>query len=35
MNKKAAIITYGCAMNVNESVKIKNILQNFPNQMIL
>ena len=29
MNKKATIITYGCAMNVNESAKIKNILQNM------
>ncbi len=29
MKKKATIITYGCAMNVNESAKIKNILQNM------
>lgn len=29
MKKKAAIITYGCQMNVNESAKIKNILQNL------
>lgn len=27
--KNAAIITYGCQMNVNESAKIKNILQNM------
>ncbi len=27
--KKATIITYGCQMNVNESAKIKNILQNM------
>ncbi len=29
MKKKATIITYGCQMNVNESAKIKNILQNM------
>jgi tRNA-2-methylthio-N6-dimethylallyladenosine synthase len=29
MSKKATIITYGCQMNVNESAKIKNILQNL------
>ena len=27
--KKAAIITYGCQMNVNESAKIKKIFQNM------
>lgn len=27
--KKATIITYGCQMNVNESAKIKNMLQNM------
>lgn len=31
--KKATIITYGCAMNVNESAKIKNILQNMGYEM--
>jgi tRNA-2-methylthio-N6-dimethylallyladenosine synthase len=29
MKKKAAIITYGCQMNVNESAKIKKILQDM------
>lgn len=29
MKKKAAIITYGCQMNVNESAKIKRILQDM------
>ena len=33
MKKKATIITYGCAMNVNESAKIKNILQNMGYEM--
>lgn len=27
--KKAAVITYGCQMNVNESAKIKNIFKNL------
>ena len=29
MTKKAAVITYGCQMNVNESAKIKKILENL------
>jgi tRNA-2-methylthio-N6-dimethylallyladenosine synthase len=33
MNKKATIITYGCQMNVNESAKIKSILQNMGYEM--
>ena len=27
MEKRATIITYGCQMNVNESAKIKQMLQ--------
>ena len=27
MRKKATVITYGCQMNVNESAKMKQILQ--------
>ena len=27
MTKKATVITYGCQMNVNESAKIKKILE--------
>lgn len=33
MKKKATIITYGCQMNVNESAKIKNILQHMGYEM--
>lgn len=29
MTKKATVITYGCQMNVNESAKIKKILENL------
>ncbi|MBC2855951.1 MAG: tRNA (N6-isopentenyl adenosine(37)-C2)-methylthiotransferase MiaB [Cetobacterium sp.] len=29
MAKKAAVVTYGCQMNVNESAKIKKIFQNM------
>lgn len=29
MTKKATVITYGCQMNVNESTKIKKILENL------
>lgn len=29
MSKKATVITYGCQMNVNESAKIKKILENI------
>ncbi|MGL6167711.1 MAG: tRNA (N6-isopentenyl adenosine(37)-C2)-methylthiotransferase MiaB, partial [Fusobacteriaceae bacterium] len=31
--KKATIITYGCQMNVNESAKIKKMLQNMGYEM--
>ncbi len=34
MKKKATIITYGCQMNVNESAKIKRILQNMDYEII-
>ena len=32
--KKATIITYGCAMNVNESAKIKKLLENMGYEVI-
>lgn len=32
--KKAVIITYGCQMNVNESAKIKRILQNMNYEVV-
>lgn len=32
--KKATIITYGCQMNVNESAKIKNLLENMGYEVI-
>ncbi len=32
--KKATIITYGCAMNVNESAKIKKLLENMRYEVI-
>lgn len=32
--KKATIITYGCQMNVNESAKIKNLLENTGYEVI-
>lgn len=34
MSKKATIITYGCQMNVNESAKIKNLLENMGYEVI-
>ncbi len=32
--KKATIITYGCAMNVNESAKIKKLLENMGYEVV-
>ncbi len=29
MKKKATVITYGCQMNVNDSAKVKKILDNM------
>ena len=34
MSKKATVITYGCQMNVNESAKMKQILQTMGYEII-
>ena len=34
MKKKATIITYGCQMNVNESAKLKKLLQEMQYEII-
>ena len=34
MSKKVTVITYGCQMNVNESAKMKQILQTMGYEII-
>ena len=34
MSKKATVITYGCQMNVNESAKMKQILQTMGYEIV-